>query len=51
MNLFLFFFFCNGHDPRQILKINPTVGFVVNYLYLVLLAYLFGFLPSKVLTG
>ena len=30
-------FFNHGHDPMSILKINPILGFVVNYLDIVLL--------------
>ena len=45
-----FFFYCR-HDPMLLLEINPIVGFMTNYLYLVVLGYLGGFLPSKPLTG
>ena len=34
-----------------VLKINPIVGFVANYLCLVLLGYLSGFIHSKALIG
>ena len=44
-------FFCHEHDPIQVLKINPIAVFVANYLCLVLLDYLGGFLHSKGVTG
>ena len=44
-------FFCHKHDPIQVLKINPIAVFVANYLCLVLLDYLGGFLHSKGVTG
>ena len=37
----------HGHDPMLALKISPIVGFVTNYLCLVLLGYLSEFLHSK----
>ena len=39
--------FSHGQDPVLVLKINRIVGFVANYLCLVFLDYLGGFLPSK----
>ena len=39
------------HDPMLVLKINPIVRFVANYMYLVLLGYLGEFLHFKALTG
>ena len=42
-------FFYHGHDPMQSLKMNPVVDFIVNYLHLVFLVYLGGFLFSKAL--
>ena len=42
-------FFYHGHDPMQSLKMNPVVDFIVNYLRLVFLVYLGGFLFSKAL--
>ena len=42
-------FFHQEHYPMLILT-SPTVGFVANYLCLVLLGYLDGFLLSKALT-
>ena len=44
-------FFYQGHNPIHVLKINPIVVFVANYLCLVLLDYLDGFLYSKGITG
>ena len=44
-------FFYHRHDPMLVLKINPVVGFVANYLCLVLLGYLSGFLLSKAVIG
>ena len=44
-------FFYRGHDPMLVSEINPPVGFVTNYLCLVVLGYLSGFLPSNALTG
>ena len=46
MNQMLFY---HGHDTMQSIKINPVVGIMVNYLHLVLLVYLGGFLLSKAL--
>lgn len=42
-------FFHQKHDPKLILETNPIVGFVANYLCLVLLGYLGGVLLSKTL--
>ena len=42
--------FYHRHDAMLVLEINPTVGFVANYLCLVL-GYLGDFLYSNVLTG
>ena len=44
-------FFYHRHDPMLVLKINPIVDFVANYLCLVLLGYRDGFLHSKALIG
>ena len=43
--------FYHWHGVIQILEITQIFVFVVNYLYPVLLVYLDGFLPSKVLFG
>ena len=43
-------FFYYRHDPMLVLEINPIVGFVANYLCLVL-GYLGKFLYYKTLTG
>ena len=40
-----------GKPAMLVLKINPIVGFVGNYLCLILLGYLSGFLHSKALIG
>ena len=42
--------FYHRPDPMLVLEINPVVGFVTNYLYLVL-GYLGKFLYYKALTG
>ena len=42
-------FFYHRHDPMQSLKMNPVIDFMVNYLHLVFLVYLGGFLFSKAL--
>ena len=42
--------FYHRPDPMPVLEINPIVGFVANYLYLVL-GYLGNFLHYKTLTG
>ena len=43
--------FYHWHGVIQILEITQIVGFVVNYLHPMLLVYLDGFPPSKVLIG
>ena len=44
-------FFHHGYNPTLVLKINPIFMFVDNYLCLVLLGYIDGFLHSKSLIG
>lgn len=44
-------FFYHGHDPIMVLKLNPVIGFVTNYLCLVLLNYLGGSLHSTAVIG
>ena len=43
--------FYHVHHPMLVLKLNPVVGFVANYLHLILLNYFVGFLHSKALIG
>ena len=42
--------FYHRQNPMQNLKINPTVGLIVNYLCPELLSYLGGFLLSKAMS-
>ena len=44
-------FVYHGHVPMLVLKINPIVGFLANYLCPVLLDYFGGFLHTKAIIG